>query len=430
MDVLRGWVAALRDNIVSHPRIWSVIGVGFLFRLIWLLYAQPEPISDFNDYRTLAFDLIDHGQFGYPESTAFFLPAHPWYLAAFALVARSAVWLGFSTVLLSTAAIGLLYLVAREIFDDELRPLIAAGAAAVFPTFVFFSPVLATEHLFVVLMLLAVLMALKVADRPPVRALAAGGFLGLAALTRGEAIFYGPVILLIIWFSAGVADRSRRLVLWGLMLAGSFAVVFPWVVRNQVVVGSFGLSSTSGINFYNAHNDTGFYGVARPSALAGLDAEAASDLGWELGLEYLRDDPLSLIRNLRPGTIEYFRDPNYALVFSTRDEKENPRDETYPVKDIRLLGVSGIALRVGATAALALAAASLLAWRSWPRRLWLVVVPLVATSWFLRTVIYWAQPRYRYFTDVLLLLLVAVAVAQLVRRPAAEPVAPAAGAAR
>lgn len=422
MTILRASVNRLRAHVRANPRIWAVLAVAFVLRVAWLLYARPEPISDFNDYRTLARDMLDHGQFGYPEPTSFFLPGHPTFLAFLMLFSRSALWLGFGMVALSTAACGLLYLVARRIFDDGLRPLLAAGACAVSPSFIFFSPVLATEHLFVVFMLLALLMALRLGDRPVVSAVAAGAFLGLAVLTRGESLFYVPAVLAVLWFGRVVADRGRKLLLAGLVLVATVAVILPWNIRNQVVVGGgTGLSASGGINFYTAHNDSGFYGVPPTSPLDGLDAVAANSLGWELGLEYVREHPLSLVRNVRPGTTALFRDPDYALFWSTHLPK-GPSDQTPPLKELRFLGVSGNALRLGATAFLVLSAASLIAWRSWPRRLWLVVPPVVFGSWFGRTVLYWAKPRYRYFMDVILTLLVALVVAKLFeRRPGAFP---------
>src|SRR5690606_28069175 len=79
---------AHRTGLRRSPHLPAavIVAVGFLARLAWMLHVRPMPVSDFNDYRTLALGIIDHLQFGYPEPTAFFLPVHPTFLAGFALI--------------------------------------------------------------------------------------------------------------------------------------------------------------------------------------------------------------------------------------------------------------------------------------------------------------------------------------------------------
>lgn len=401
--------------LVSQNRwILFILSLAFILRLAWLFYAQPVPISDFNDYRTLAEGILDHGQFGYPEPTSFFLPVHPTLVAALMLVSRADLWLGFGMVLVSTASCLLIYLVARRVLARERPSLIAAAIFAFLPAFVLYSPVLATEHLFIALMLLAMLAVVTLRGSIGWRELAVGLLLGLAILTRGEALFYAPAFLFYLWVGTATPKRIR----WRqsmLIIIGIVVVLVPWYVRNAVVVtGDTGLSASAGVNFYFAHNDSGFYGAyTEGSPLQGLSAVDASREGWRLAFEYLRENPLRLVKDTRRATQELFGDPDYALFLSTRDIRFRGDPDHFD-KALRFTTSLGQALRLTATLLIAAAAFSLLLVPLWTRPLATLVLPLIVSSWALRTVIYWAIPRYGYFISVMLVLFSALTIDALI----------------
>ena len=401
--------------LVSQNRwILFILSLAFILRLAWLFYAQPVPISDFNDYRTLAEGILDHGQFGYPEPTSFFLPVHPTLVAALMLVSRADLWLGFGMVLVSTASCLLIYLVARRVLARERPSLIAAAIFAFLPAFVLYSPVLATEHLFIALMLLAMLAVVTLRGSTGWRELAVGLLLGLAILTRGEALFYAPAFLFYLWVGTATPKRIR----WRqsmLIIIGIVVVLVPWYVRNAVVVtGDTGLSASAGVNFYFAHNDSGFYGAyTEGSPLQGLSAVDASREGWRLAFEYLRENPLRLVKDTRRATQELFGDPDYALFLSTRDIRFRGDPDHFD-KALRFTTSLGQALRLTATLLIAAAAFSLLLVPLWTRPLATLVLPLIVSSWALRTVIYWAIPRYGYFISVMLVLFSALTIDALI----------------
>jgi len=182
-------------------------------------------------------------------------------------------------------------------------------------------------------------------------------------------------------------------------------VLVPWYVRNAVVVtGETGLSASAGVNFYFAHNDSGFYGAyTEGSPLQGLSAVDASREGWRLAFEYLRENPLRLVKDTRRATQELFGDPDYALFLSTRDIRFRGDPDHFD-KALRFTTSLGQALRLTATLLIAAAAFSLLLVPLWTRPLATLVLPLIVSSWALRTVIYWAIPRYGYFISVMLVL--------------------------
>ena len=420
-----GWIGSTRKIhasftsrtrlLVSQNRwILFILSLAFILRLAWLFYAQPVPVSDFNDYRTLAEGILDHGQFGYPEPTSFFLPVHPTLVAALMLVSRADLWLGFGMVLVSTASCLLIYLVARRVLARERPSLIAAAIFAFLPVFVLYSPVLATEHLFIVLMLLAMLAVVTLRGSTGWRELAVGLLLGLAILTRGEALFYAPAFLFYLW----VGTATPRRIKWRqsmLIIIGIVVVLVPWYVRNAMVVtGETGLSASAGVNFYFAHNDSGFYGAyTEGSPLQGLSAVDASREGWRLAFEYLRENPLRLVKDTRRATQELFGDPDYALFLSTRDIRFRGDPDHFD-KALRFTTSLGQALRLTATLLIAAAAFSLLLVPLWTRPLATLVLPLIVSSWALRTVIYWAIPRYGYFISVMLVLFSALTIDALI----------------
>ena len=394
-----------------------VLAVGFGLRLGWLLYVQPTPVSDWHAYRQLAADLIDHRQFGYPERTSFYLPMHPVHLALWSLVSRSALWLGFSSVVLSTATIAVIHALGIRLYRRRLTAVIAAALFAFMPMFVLFSPVLATEHLFILLMLSAMLCLVWVVDRPSAVLVVGGLFTGSAILTRGEAVFYVPAMVLFIWVGMSLTTwrpKARATLLFGI---GIIVIIAPWYVRNSIIASpDTGLSAGAGINFYFAHNDSGLYGwYPEGSPLEGLPPEEANRLGWELGLDYLRQNPLRLVADVGYGTVELFRTPEYALYWSTRGLADggDPLDPA-SFTEIWINSKWAVEFALAIPALLVLSGAAILRYRTWPRRLVWLVVPLVLSSWGLRTVLYWAKPRYGYFIHVLLVFIAALALVPII----------------
>jgi hypothetical protein len=405
-DRLRRFVAANRLAII-------VVAVAFVLRLIWLLYAQPVPISDFNDYRNLAANIVDHGRFGYPRPTTFYLPVHPVTLALLMLVSRSDLWLGFGMVLVSTASCLLVYLVGRRLFDRESTALIAASIFAVLPTFVFYSPVLATEHMFIALMLASLLVALRLGTSTGWRALGLGALLGLAILTRGEAMFYVLAFVSFLWLAPGTSRPVR--IRQSLVAAiGLVTVLTPWYVRNSLVADpDVGLSSGSGINFYFAHNDSGNYGWHLNDPFVGMTPEDANREGWRLGIEYLRENPLRIFKDVLRGTRQLFAIPDYAIQYSTQEFR--PPNPEAVAKELRFREPFTYALRLGAMMHLSAAALALVLVRQWARPLAALLMPLIVLSWVWRTVLFWGAPRYGYFIVVMLVFFSALTIDTLIR---------------
>lgn len=413
----RATLDRIRQFAFDNRHILAILLGAFIVRFAWLLVAQPTPVSDWHAYRQLAADLIDHRQFGYPERNTFHMPAHPFHLALWSLVSRSELWLGFSSVVLSTVSVGLIYAVGLRVLARRQTALIAAALFAFLPLFVLFSPVLATEHLFIVFMLSAMLFLLQVRARGALIATLVGVFAGLAMLTRGEAVFYVPALVLFLWVGSGIHEAKQRLKVTLMVGLGIVLVIGPWYVRNSMISSpDMGLSAGAGINFYFAHNDSGLYGwYPEGSPLEGLNAEEANRRGWELGFKYLRENPADFVADIGYGTVELLKTPEYALFWSTREVVPggDPLDPaSFTEKDVPFSRILAAALAVPAL--LILGGAALLAYRWWtPQIVWLVV-PLIASSWILRTVIYWAKPRYGYFIHVMLVFIAAIALSAIV----------------
>ena len=379
--------------------------------------AQPTPVSDWYAYRQLAADLIDHRQFGYPNPTSDYLPVFPVYVAVWTVFSRAEIWLGLSSVVLSTVSVWLIYAIGLRVYVQQRTALIAAGLFAFLPIFVIFSPVLASEHLLVVLLLLAMLLLLNMGARGGVTAALVGVLAGLATLTRGEGVAYIPAIIIFVWFGSTLLNTRERLRATALVVVGVLVVAAPWHVRNLLITAPDpGLSESAGINFYFAHNDSGIYGWhMEGSPLEGLNPETANRLGWELGFSYLRENPANLLWDIGYGTVELIKTPDYALFWSTRglEPGGDPIEpDSFFEKPVRLKRAIEAALAIPVL--LVLAVAALLAYRTWTRRLVWLVVPLMAASWFLRTAVYWAKPRYGYFISVLLVFIAALALAAII----------------
>ncbi|MGH9080413.1 MAG: ArnT family glycosyltransferase [Acidimicrobiales bacterium] len=136
--------------------------------------------------------------------------------------------------------------------------LIAAGIAALSPLWIQPSGKVLSESVYLVVIPVVLLTALRCIDRPSGwRFVAVGLTIGIAALTRGEALSLVVLIgvPLVILASRSWPERTR---LGLVLLAGFIVVVGPWLVRNEVQLGGLTLSTDSGTTLVGAYNHATF----------------------------------------------------------------------------------------------------------------------------------------------------------------------------
>lgn len=407
----------------SFPRRISPAGAVFLLTamsillgVIWMFQTRPMPFSDFYDYYNLAQDIVDHHQFGYPEPTARRLPAYPALLAVALLVSRSFLWLGLVNIVLVSALVPAVHWLTRELTGHDRTALVAAALCALNPTFVFFSPVFASEHLFVLLFISSVSASVWKRPGVTVRAVLAGGLLGLALLTRGESVFYAPVVLYGLWTSRGLGWR-RRIATVALASVVCVAVALPWAIRNRAVLGpGAGLSTSAGINFYYAHNPTqyGHHEIAEgPMAEAG-EVERQR-IGFHLAWDYLSVLPYRMFKDVVVGTRLLLWQPgNYALHAGLMVEKDG--DDNRRVIHVQQRPYPGAARWLVAwfyRVLLICTVGSLFLYPQIGRRAATVLFGIVVMNWLCYSVVFWSKPRFRYVTEAVFCVLAGIVLTRV-----------------
>ena len=158
---------------------------------------------------------------------------------------------------LSSGAIVAMGFLGRRLYGTAAG-LVAAAIAAVDPLWIQPSGKILSESIYLVLIPLMLLAALRCIDRPSLGRFGVTGLLiGFAALTRSEGavflLFLG--VPLVIFGSRQWLGRLR----WGLVLVAGFAIVLlPWLIRDEIELGGFTVSTNSGTTLIGAYNRATF----------------------------------------------------------------------------------------------------------------------------------------------------------------------------
>ena len=209
-------------------------------RLFYIFVIAHEPVGvggDASFYHSAA-NLIAQGHFyerrifGHAYQTALHPPLYSLVLSVVALL--GGVHLlpqRLVGLLLGPMSVALIGVLGKRI-GGERTGLIASGLAAVYPPFMTADGSVMSEPLYVLLVLVALLLASDLVRAPGLRRSAAiGAVIGLTVLTRTDGVFLVPLLAWpAVWRPA--AGRFGRV----LAVAGAAAlVVAPWVIRNEVV---------------------------------------------------------------------------------------------------------------------------------------------------------------------------------------------------
>lgn len=172
--------------------------------------------------------------------------------------------------------------------------LLGAALAALYPLLIVADGALLSETLFGPIVAFTLLAAWRLGEEPTVRWAALVGLgIGLAALTRSEALLLLPLLALpLAWRGGGGRARWLRL---GAAGACAAVVLAPWVVRNWIVFDRPLMSTNEGTTIAWTNCDETYYGpnlgykaISCQRKVSGNEAEQSSQLR-RAGVDYARD---------------------------------------------------------------------------------------------------------------------------------------------
>jgi uncharacterized membrane protein len=391
--------------------IGTIVVVGLALRVAWTLH-EPWNIDglliDAQAYHFIANSLAGgHGfasptnllSYGVTSPSAREPPLFPFALAAVSKVGWTSIKAHrLAGCVFGAAAIAFAGLLGRRIGGTRCA-LIAAGLMAIYPTRVEYDGGLLSEALYVPLIGLTLLLALRALERPvPWRFVALGVAIGLATETRDEGLILALVLALPLALVAGGQRRWRN---WFVTLAATAVVIAPWAIRSTVELHHpILVADKVGPVLAGANCHEGYYG---PNIGFG-------DIRCLLGIAHPPRNEAAQSDALRNRALRYARHHLIRLPVVAGVRVLRLWDFWQPFRRPQL----GARLVYFAVLALAIAGAIRLRRR---RELTVLLAPLVSVT--IASVLAFGDPRYRAAAEPALIVLAAVTLSQI-RAPRAR----------
>jgi 4-amino-4-deoxy-L-arabinose transferase-like glycosyltransferase len=237
---------------VTRRGAYAVVAAASLIpRLAVLLHERERILTSSEKSFVFAQVFVAHGSFGLlpGEPSAYTQPLYGWFLIPLEWIFDGH-WLaiGLAQTLVAVAVAVIVFEIGARLLPP--RWAVAAACVATLQPYLVWHDVHVNREILDQLCAAAlVLLTLLVAERPTRRlALLLGAVTGLALLGNTRLVFI-PILC-----AAYLAVRRVPLVPVALVLAGAAVVVTPWLVRNEVDVGCFTLT-TDGRAFWKANNE-------------------------------------------------------------------------------------------------------------------------------------------------------------------------------
>jgi 4-amino-4-deoxy-L-arabinose transferase-like glycosyltransferase len=258
-----------------------IAGSAFVLRLAWVLvYGRPNPpdhaINDTTFYEFTAASLAKSGHYSGLdfEPTAGWPPGFPFLVSLLYRVFGVRLSLALAlNVLLATATVVLIYLIAERMFGRrEAR--VAAAFFAVLPGPLYLTGVFLSESTFIFILVAFLALVVFLPDRrwTPI---VLGVALGLAALTRGEGLLM-PIIPLAVWWGAyGRAGWARRA---AVLLLAMVLTIAPWTIRNAIVMDGFvPVGNNPSGTLWSGHNPDANGWIVNPDKLPSVSGSGSKE---------------------------------------------------------------------------------------------------------------------------------------------------------
>jgi 4-amino-4-deoxy-L-arabinose transferase-like glycosyltransferase len=294
-----------RLDILTLVLLGLVVALGAVLRWRWIQQVDTQPVADFHWYFERAKELVKGDGYAVDgEPTSYWPVGYPLALSGlFSLTGVSLNAAKILNLLLTLSAVPLTFLLSLRLIGSRTAALIAATLIAVHPSFVAYSSILASEPLFVALILTGSLVLLKA--RGSVKLLVLGGLIfGAAVLVRPQAVLLPMLVLLAGWW--GDAEPKQAFRYWksaGITMAALLVLLTPWLIRTSSLYGGFVFVSTNGGDNLLIGNHEGATGRYKNPKLCGVDFDPdlneleRDKVARAAGVAYIKAHPLRTMRS-------------------------------------------------------------------------------------------------------------------------------------
>jgi 4-amino-4-deoxy-L-arabinose transferase-like glycosyltransferase len=177
--------------------------------------------------------------------------------------------------ILSAMACVVIYGIFRRALPNETAAWLAGLACALYPMQVWYTPRLWTETFLTLVVALFSLALVYLLQKPGAgAALLCGLLAGVAALSKGIALVFFPLALLIL-----VIYFRKTSLRWAVLFSGAaLLLILPWTWRNWQITGYFlPIHTDSGVNFYLGNGFTRHW-LEAPFSYADLKTLTVADM--------------------------------------------------------------------------------------------------------------------------------------------------------
>ncbi len=230
--------------------------------------------------------------------TSFRPPLYPAFLALVYLIAgtgpRRFLAARLVQAVLGAGMVPLTAILGRRLGLPRRAALWAAAAAAVYPLLIIYPLALATENLYIPLLLLSLWAVLRAGEEGrPRDAAMAGLLLGLTGLTRSVITLFVPLAAGWVWLTSRPRWAGLRNGL--LIVTGFLLLTIPWSVRNTLLHHEFHfVESSLGYDLYQGYHPDGtgtFNSSYSLDLVPILDDGERNRRGMEAFWSFVRADP-------------------------------------------------------------------------------------------------------------------------------------------
>ncbi|WP_210246291.1 ArnT family glycosyltransferase [Aureimonas fodinaquatilis] len=281
-------------SLSTQSWFWLIVCAGMVIRIVWAGFIPVEPVSDSSAYNTFAWNIVNHGVYGWNANE----PGAYWPVGTSAVAALTYMVLGDSflgiVVLNLIASFATMYFINRlgDIYFGRPYGLVATAIIAFWPNLILFTTILSSELYFIALVTAGWFFWERREGKVWVNLALCGLIWGLGSYMRPVILFLPAAVAI------ATATISRKFVQTGVrcivVTLLIVLVVSPWTYRNYLVFGEPVLVSTNfGPNFWMGNNpeSTGGY-MELPEWVNGMsETERATALS-AIAKGYIAENPI------------------------------------------------------------------------------------------------------------------------------------------